>query len=578
MKKIILLLIIGYCTGSYAQTNLTVTNVLADNIIKGNFDPSIFASSNPITDHQNIVSQIQNNIKADSLKAYIFKLATFHNRNTGADTISLLTGIGAARKWAYSKFESFSSANENRLVPSYFQFNQTICTVTQHRNILAVLPGTDAENHEIVVIEGHLDSRCETVCDISCQAHGIEDNASGSALVLELARVMSAFTFKNTIVFMLTIGEEQGLYGANAFSLYCQTNSIPVKAVFNNDVIGGVICGNTSSAPSCPGLNDIDSTQVRLFSYGGFNSPHKQLSRFIKLQYKEELLQHVNVPMLITIMSAEDRTGRGGDHIPFRQKGFTAMRFTSANEHGDASNGAGYDDRQHTSEDILGLDTDADMVIDSFFVDFNYLARNAAINATATTIAAKGPNKPDFSISTIVGPGLIIQITDQTQYNVYRVGIRTLTNDWDSVYTINGTMDTIFPPSASMYYVSVASVDDMGMESLFSKEISINDSQVGIEELNTKNEGPLSLLQNRPNPFDEITIIGVYRNAPLKYKKAWISIQDLNGKQIERIPIELNQEINEVNYEHGYGKTGTFIYSLYVDGKIIESKRMIFAN
>lgn len=578
MKKIILLLIIGYCTGSYAQTNLTVTNVLADNIIKGNFDPSIFASSNPITDHQNIVSQIQNNIKADSLKAYIFKLATFHNRNTGADTISLLTGIGAARKWAYSKFESFSSANENRLVPSYFQFNQTICTVTQHRNILAVLPGTDAENHEIVVIEGHLDSRCETVCDISCQAHGIEDNASGSALVLELARVMSAFTFKNTIVFMLTIGEEQGLYGANAFSLYCQTNSIPVKAVFNNDVIGGVICGNTSSAPSCPGLNDIDSTQVRLFSYGGFNSPHKQLSRFIKLQYKEELLQHVNVPMLITIMSAEDRTGRGGDHIPFRQKGFTAMRFTSANEHGDASNGAGYDDRQHTSEDILGLDTDADMVIDSFFVDFNYLARNAAINATATTIAAKGPNKPDFSISTIVGPGLIIQITDQTQYNVYRVGIRTLTNDWDSVYTINGTMDTIFPPSASMYYVSVASVDDMGMESLFSKEISINDSQVGIEELNTKNEGPLSLLQNRPNPFDEITIIGVYRNAPLKYKKAWISIQDINGKQIERIPIELNQEINEVNYEHGYGKTGTFIYSLYVDGKIIESKRMIFAN
>lgn len=578
MKKIILLLIIGYCTGSYAQTNLTVTNVLADNIIKGNFDPSIFASSNPITDHQNIVSQIQNNIKADSLKAYIFKLATFHNRNTGADTISLLTGIGAARKWAYSKFESFSSANENRLVPSYFQFNQTICTVTQHRNILAVLPGTDAENHEIVVIEGHLDSRCETVCDISCQAHGIEDNASGSALVLELARVMSAFTFKNTIVFMLTIGEEQGLYGANAFSLYCQTNSIPVKAVFNNDVIGGVICGNTSSAPSCPGLNDIDSTQVRLFSYGGFNSPHKQLSRFIKLQYKEELLQHVNVPMLITIMSAEDRTGRGGDHIPFRQKGFTAMRFTSANEHGDASNGAGYDDRQHTSEDILGLDTDADMVIDSFFVDFNYLARNAAINATATTIAAKGPNKPDFSISTIVGPGLIIQITDQTQYNVYRVGIRTLTNDWDSVYTINGTMDTIFPPSASMYYVSVASVDDMGMESLFSMEISINDSQVGIEELNTKNEGPLSLLQNRPNPFDEITIIGVYRNAPLKYKKAWISIQDLNGKQIERIPIELNQEINEVNYEHGYGKTGTFIYSLYVDGKIIESKRMIFAN
>lgn len=578
MKKIIQLLIIGCCAVAYSQTNLTVTNVLADSIIKGNYDPAIFASSNPITDHQSIISQIQNNIHADSLKAYILKMATFHNRNTGADTISLVTGIGAARKWAYSKFESFSAANENRLIPTYFQFNQTICSVTQHRNILVVLPGTDAENHEVIVIEGHLDSRCETVCDISCQAHGIEDNASGSALVLELARVMSAFTFKNTIVFMLTIGEEQGLYGANAFATYCQSNAISVKAVLNNDVIGGVICGATSSAPSCPGLNDIDSTQVRLFSFGGFNSNHKQLSRFIKLQYKEELLQHVSVPMLITIMSAEDRTGRGGDHIPFRQKGFTAMRFTSANEHGDASNGSGYDDRQHTSEDILGIDTNGDMVIDSFFVDFNYLARNAAINATAATIAAKGPNKPDFSISTIVGPGLIIQITDQTQYSAYRVGIRTLTNDWDSVYTFNGTMDTIFPPTAAMYYVSVASVDAMGMESLFSREISINDSQVGTKELESENVKPLSLLQNRPNPFDEMTIIGVYRNSPLKYKKAWISIQDMNGKQIERIPIDLNQEINEVSYEHGFGKTGTFIYSLYVDGRIIESKRMIFAN
>lgn len=579
MKKIILLLLLGYSVSANAQTGLAVTNILADSIIKGNFDPSAFASTNPITDHQEIIEQIQNNINPDSLKAYIIEMATFHNRNTGADTVSLIMGIGATRKWAYSKFESFSAANENRLIPSYFQFNQTICSVTQHRNIIAVLPGTDAEDHEVVIIEGHIDSRCETVCDINCQAHGIEDNASGSALVLELARVMSAFTFRNTIVFMLTIGEEQGLYGANAFATYCQTNSIPVKAVFNNDVIGGVICGNTSSAPSCPGLNDIDSTQVRLFSYGGFNSAHKQLSRFIKLEYKEELSQHVQVPMLITIMSAEDRTGRGGDHIPFRQKGFTATRFTSANEHGDASNGAGYDDRQHTSEDILGVDTDSDLVIDSFFVDFNYLARNAAINAAGATIAAKGPKKPDFYLSTIVGPGLIIEITDQTQYDTYRVGIRTLTNDWDSVYTMNGILDTIYPPDANMFYISVASVDEFGMESLFSREISLSGALISLEEIDMENNaGPVSLLQNRPNPFDEITIIGVHMTSPVKYKRAWISIQDLSGKQIERIPIELNNEINEVSYEHGYGKTGTYIYSLYVDGKMIESKRMIFAN
>ncbi len=575
-----LLLFFSLLTSAYltSQTNLLVTNSVADQVIKGNFDPLQFASSNPVSDHQQIIQYIQNNVQPDSLKAYIMKMAAFQNRNTGSDTVSSTTGIGAARRWAFTKFEEFSSQAENRLIPSYFQFNQSICSVNQHRNILAVLPGTNVDQNGVIIIEGHLDSRCETSCDILCEAQGIEDNASGSALVLELARVMSKFSYPRTIVFMLTIGEEQGLYGANAFSLYCQNNSIPVKAVLNNDVIGGVICGNTSSAPSCPGLNDIDSTQVRIFSYGGFNSPHKQLARFVKLQYKEELLQHVTVPMLVSIMTPEDRSGRSGDHVPFRQKNFTSCRFTSANEHGDASNGAGYVDRQHTSEDVLGVDTDLDGTIDSFFVDFNYLARNAVINGAGATIAAKGPNKPDFVVQTIAGPGIIIEIIDQTQYSTYRVGVRSLTNDWDSVFTINGTLDTIYPVQATNYYVSVASVDEVGMESQFSKEVNIFDNQIGIGELEREDATNVSLLQNKPNPFDESTIIGVYVKNSVAYKSAWIVIEDLNGKEIERIAIDLKNEINEVQYNHGYGKTGTYTYSLYIDNQKIESKRMVFAN
>ena len=578
MKKILLTGCLFTTAFLHCQTNLLVTSPIADQVIKGVFDPLQFVSSNPVSDHQQIVQYIQNNVQSDSLKAYILKLASFQNRNTGSDTLSSASGIGAARRWAFSKFEEFSSSAENRLIPSYFQFDQLICSVNQHRNIMAVLPGTNVDLHEVIIIEGHIDSRCETSCDILCEAQGIEDNASGSALVLELARVMSTFSYPNTIVFMLTIGEEQGLYGSNAFALYCQTNTIPVKAVLNNDVIGGVICGNTSSAPSCPGVNDIDSTQVRLFSYGGFNSAYKQLSRFVKLQYKEELVQHVSVPMLLSIMTPEDRSGRSGDHVPFRQKNFTACRFTSANEHGDASNGAGYIDRQHTSGDILGVDTDFNGEIDSFFVDFNYLARNAVINGTAATIAAKGPKKPDFLIHTIVGPGLIIEITDQTQYSNYRVGIRSLTNDWDSVYTITGIVDTIYPVQATNYFVSVASIDAVGMESLFSREINIFDSQMAVDELKSEDSRPFHLLQNKPNPFDEATIIGVYVKNPTNYKKAWISIEDLNGKEIERIVIDLTNEINEVQYEHGYGKTGSFTYTLYVDNQKIDSKRMVFAN
>ena len=578
MKKRLLTVFLFATTLLHCQTNLLVTSPVADQVIKGNFDPLQFVSSNPISDHQQVIQYIQNNVQSDSLKSYILKMASFQNRNTGSDTLSTVTGIGAARRWAFSKFEEFSTSAENRLIPSYFQFDQLICTENQHRNIMAVLPGTNSDEHEVIIIEGHIDSRCEAVCDILCQAEGIEDNASGSALVLELARVMSTFSYPKTIVFMLTVGEEQGLYGANAFALYCQANTIPVKSVFNNDVIGGVICGNTSSLPSCPGINDIDSTQVRLFSFGGFNSAYKQLTRFIKLQYKEELVQHVSVPMLISIMTPEDRSGRSGDHIPFRARSFTSCRFTSANEHGDASNGVGYVDRQHTSEDILGIDTDFNGEIDSFFVDFNYLARNAVINGTAATIAAKGPKKPDFSIQTIVGPGLIIQITDQTQYSNYRVGIRSLTNDWDSVYTITGILDTIYPVQATNYYVSVASVDNVGMESLFSREINIFDSQVEVDELETEDSRPFHLLQNKPNPFDEATIIGVYVRNPTNYKKAWITIVDFNGKEIERIEIDLSKEINEVQYEHGYGKTGTFTYTLYVDNQRIDSKRMVFAN
>ena len=580
MKAYVFLFIISsfLLSKAVSQTNILFTNTTSEQIIKGNFNPSSYLSSSPINQHASVVSFIQNNVSTDTLKSYILKLASFENRNTASDTVSTITGIGAARRWVFQKFSNFSAQAENRLIPSYFQFERNICGVIQHRNIIAVLPGTDTTNHEVIVIEGHMDSRCENECDITCQAQGIEDNASGSALVLELARVMSKCTYKNTIVFMLTIGEEQGLYGADAFADYCNLNDIPVKAVLNNDVIGGIICGQTSSAPSCPGLNNIDSTQVRIFSFGGFNSVHKQLSRFIKLQYKEELMPFVTVPMMVTVMSGEDRSGRGGDHIPFRQNGFASCRFTSANEHGDASNGPGYTDRQHTTNDILGVDTDLNGTIDSFFVDFNYLSRNACINGAGASIAALGPKKPDFNIATIPGPGIVIHVTQESNYSFYRVGVRSTTNDWDSVYTISGYYDTIFPPVSNVYYVSIASVDENDLESLFSKEVVIQNSQISVSELEQESVKPIELLQNRPNPFDEATIIGVLVNQEVNYKNAAIVVYDINGKKVENMKIDLKPGVNEAFYQHGYGKTGTYFYALVIDGNEISRKSMIFAN
>jgi hypothetical protein len=577
MRTLLIISLIFLSTSVGAQINIISTNPIAEQILQGDYDPSDYESEVVIENHEDIIDGINALINADSLKSYLEEMSAFTNRNTGSDTVSATFGIGAARRWAYQKFESFSATNDNRLIPSYLQFDQAICGMNQHRNIFAVLPGSDVEDHGVVIIEAHFDSRCADGCDVLCDAHGMEDNGSGSALVLELARVMSAYTFKKTIVFLLTTGEEQGLYGAHAFSQYVMDKEIPLKAVLNNDVIGGVICGETSSAPSCPGVNLVDSTQVRFFTQGGFNSSNKQLARYLKLQYQEELLGMVNVPMQLTIMSAEDRTGRGGDHIPFRQDGFTAMRFTSAHEHGDAGIDEDYHDRQHTSDDILGVDTDGDLALDSFFVDFNYLARNAVINGVGSAMIALGPKPCDFLVETFEGPGIILRITEEIDYATYRVGLRTLTNDWDSVYVMTGNLDTIYPPTADNYIVSVASVDANGIESLFSREITFSNDELSVAENSTETKD-FDLLQNRPNPFDEATIIGVKVNKSGNYEQAFILIRDLSGREIERLPIQLNNEVCEVVYEHGFAQIGVYSYTLVVDGKEVATKMMVFAN
>jgi hypothetical protein len=576
MKRLYLftLLLSVYTHVAVCQTNIICTNAAAEQVLLGTYNPAIYQASNIINDPAVISKDIMNRVSPDSMLAYLRILRTFENRNAGSDTTSPTRGIGAARSWIYSKFQQFSASNENRLLLSYLQFDLQICNILRHKNVMAVLPGMDINDKSIIIIEAHMDSRCAGLCDTSCLAEGMEDNGSGMALVMELARIMSKYSYNHTIVFTTVTAEEQGLMGADAMADYVTQKGIAVKAVLNNDVIGGIICGQTSSAPSCPGLNDIDSTHVRLFSFGGFNSPHKQLSRFIKLEYKEMIQPMAAVPMGIHIMTDEDRTGRGGDHIPFRQKNYTAMRFTSANEHGDASNSAGYSDRQHTSDDILGVDTDNDQIIDSFFVDFNYLARNTVINGNAASMIGIGPTTPDFTLTSNNPNELVINITDQQQYLHYRIGVRTTTNDWDSVYTFTGSLTHTITVTPGVYIVSVASVDSKGVESLFSKELMVT---TGVNEMMQPGKN-VELLQNKPNPFDEATMISVAVGKDMSGKKAYISIRDIAGKEVKRMDIPLKTGINEVVYEHGYNVAGTFIYTLVIDGQPIQSKRMVFAN
>ena len=580
MKSLLLIVACAamICSSATAQENIHFTNPDILPILKGSYNPENYLPPFPVSDPASISESLVGLVNPDSMKATLLSLRKFHNRNTASDTVSADTGIGAARKWVLEQFNRYSQEQFGRLVTGYLEFDQDVCGMGRHKNVVAVLPGKDTSDASSIIIEAHLDSRCADNCDIHCLAEGMEDNGSGVALVLELARVMSRFVYDHTIVFMTVTGEEQGLVGSNAYAVFAAQQELKIKAVLNNDIVGGIICGETSSPPSCPGLNHIDSTQVRLFSFGGFNSPHKALSRFIKLEYQEMIRPLSTVPMLITVMSAEDRTGRGSDHIPFRENGYTAMRFTSANEHGNADvSDPEYHDRQHTSGDILGVDTDGDGVIDSFFVDFNYLSRNAIINGNTAAMAALGPDRPTIKTFGQDGDFLYIEIEDSLDYNHYVVGLRVNTNDFDTLYYISGGKSGVFqlPSRQFNIFVSAASIDANGVESLFSDEVLVR--LTGTNEPQAPKSG-VELLQNKPNPFDESTMISFIVYDPLAITDARISITDLNGKRIKEIPVAVKEGINEVLYTHGYNMVGTFLYTLYINGQVVDTKKMVFSN
>ncbi|MCB9263702.1 MAG: M28 family peptidase [Lewinellaceae bacterium] len=572
-----LALLLSFAVQGFAQQNIEVTNPEVEQVLDGTYDVEDYLPTSIINHPEAITDGILAEVSPDSLKQYLLTLASFENRNTGSDTASTTFGMGAARRWAYSKLESFSARQEHRLRVSYLQFDQDICGMEQHRNVFAVLPGIGPHREELVIVEGHMDSRCEDVCDTECMAHGMEDNGSGTALVLELARVMSRFAFDRTLVFLITTGEEQGLFGAEAFALYCTQNQIPARAVYNNDIVGGIICGQTASPPGCPGLNEIDSINVRLYSTG----PGRMLARFAHLEYQEELLPKMPVPTVLNIMSREDRVGRGGDHIPFRQQGFAALRFTSANEHGDGNPGqANYEDRQHTMEDVLGVDTDGDSVIDSFFVDFNYLARNAIINGSSMAMSALGPATPEDFVVERIDNGFRYEITDPTENGLYRLGIRSnSTIYFDTLIYVTKKIDTIyFLEPSTLYYLAAAAVDSNEVESQFTSE-EFNFFTTGLEEQPYLSDDGITLLQNRPNPFDEATTISVLVERPVTCRQAFIRVTDSRGRELARYPVELKPGLVEVLYgyeKHSY-QQGVYYYSLIIDGKVFDTKAMVYA-
>jgi hypothetical protein len=597
MKKNLFLAIACLTSGAcaFAQSNESVTSTVVNNILLGNYTPATYQASTVIINPNTISAGLQQSISTDSLTADLYALNSFQNRNTFSDTTSTTTGIGATRRWVYNKFLQYSKAAGSRLQVGYlkFTYNPTSypCTenpsIQTHYDVLAVLPGSQTTDKSLIIVEGHMDSRNANNCDATGSAPGMGDNATGTAIVMELARVMSQYTFRNTIVFAVNTGEEQGLIGADALAQYLNSQKVLIKAVNNNDVSGGIFCGHTASAPGCPYYGNIDSIDLRIYSLGDVNSPNKQWARYVKLEYKEQLRSIATVPTDLQIMELEDRVGRGGDHEAFTDVGYTAVRLTQANEDGDAnSDSTGYTDRQHSLRDSLGR-VNSEGVIDSIYLNPDYLARNTLVNGNSLAMVALGPDTITLNPSVLTANRVRVALTPAGA-PAYRIAVRSATNDWDSVYTITGvSVDTITVPypTETTFYISAAAVDSSGTESQFSTEYTLSTDLVilDLQPDTTKPAPPpptyygIQLLPNRPNPFDESTLITINSGTDIFAGRTCLLISALDGSVVSRIRVPLQKGVNQVVYNHGYGVAGIYICSLLIDGLPVQSTKMLFA-
>ena len=326
-------------------------------------------------------------VSAEQLKATITRLVAFGTRHTLSDTKSDKRGIGAARRWVKGRFEGLSAQCGGCLeiaTPSQTVTGARVPVPTEVMDVLAIQRGTE-DPDRVVLIAGHLDSRVSDPLNAISDAPGANDDGSGSAAVMEAARVLSKHRFRATIVYAVLSGEEQGLYGGKVLADYATARGWRVEADLNNDIIG-----NTT------GLNGVhDDTHVRIFSegtkavetqkqadrrrYNGgeVDSPARNIARYI-----QGLADHYVSGLSVTLVYRTDRFSRGGDQVPMLEAGFPAVRVTEAREN--------YT-RQHQDVRVANGIHYGDVLEG---VDFPYLAKVTRLNAVALASMASAPPPP----------------------------------------------------------------------------------------------------------------------------------------------------------------------------------------
>jgi len=425
------------------------------------------AEAQTIVQRDPLIEKMVRQVSSDSLQSYIAQLVKFGTRHTLSSTTDPQRGIGAARNWVVQKFKEFGAKTNGRMV-AYVDTvtiqpdGRRVNRATNLGNAMGLLKGTDPNDKRIFVISAHLDSRVTDVMNTTADAPGANDDASGVAAVIECARILSQSSYPASILFVAFSGEEQGLLGGNYLAEKAKQEGWQIEALLNNDIVGS----NNSSETRV-----IDNTRLRVFSEGlpayelekkaatirnmGWENDGtaRQLARYVK-----EIGERYVDQLEIKLMYRNDRFLRGGDHNPFVQRGFTAVRITEMNEnfehqHQDIrkENGVQYGDLQA-------------------FMDFEYLRKNTAVNLAVLANLAGSPSVPqEVSID-------VKNLTNSTYLHwkpgatgkpkgYYVLMRETSEAQWQKKFFTTDTSIRL-PYSKDNYFFAVQSVSENGQESL----------------------------------------------------------------------------------------------------------------
>ncbi|HAI85056.1 MAG TPA: peptidase M28 [Chitinophagaceae bacterium] len=420
-----------------------------------------------IVQRHNTIETMVQHVHSDSLKAHINGMVQFTTRHTLSDASETGKGIGAARLWVLQQMQRYAQQSNGRMTA----FLDTVTLPADGKrvdqptllgNVMAVLKGSDPTDKRVFIISGHLDSRVTDIMNRTSFAPGANDDGSGVAAVMECARIMSKQSFPATIIFVAVSGEEQSLLGSGYLAEKAKKEGWQIEAVLNNDIMGSnhsnetLIIDNTKLRVFSEGLpafeTEKQAAQIRMLGNEN-DGKSRQLARYVK-EIGERYVDQLEVKLIYR----NDRFLRGGDHTPFVQRGFAAVRLTEMNENFD---------HQHQDVRVENGKQYGDL---PEFMDFEYLRKNTAVNLAVLANAAMAPSAPvdvKIDVKNLTNSTLLYwKQPSSGKVKGYYVLVRETTDaTWQKKFFTTATTLRL-PYSKDNYFFAVQAVGENNCESL----------------------------------------------------------------------------------------------------------------